>query len=121
MFRSDGEDSGGSEPSTNRDPGSHPDQYTDEKALNCLESDLQKAAHVVEKPYGCDVCGTRFNFKKTHNRHMRVHNGEKPFGCDVCGESFTGQEILKRCMKVHTGDEQFEGKLYKSGKSEETH
>ncbi|XP_030256695.1 gastrula zinc finger protein XlCGF8.2DB-like isoform X2 [Sparus aurata] len=87
-----GEDSGGSVPSTNRD---------------CSETDLQKGANVVEKPFGCDVCGTRFSHKKTHNRHMRVHKGEIPYTCDVCGIRFTQQGNLKRHMRVHTGEKPF--------------
>ena len=87
-----GENSGGSEPSTNRD---------------CSETDLQKSGNVVEKPFGCDVCGTRFSHKKTHNRHMRVHKGEIPYTCDVCGIRFTQQGNLKRHMRVHTGEKPF--------------
>ncbi|XP_073345132.1 uncharacterized protein [Pagrus major] len=103
----DGEDSGGSEPSTNRDPDSHPQPNIDEKASDYSETDLQKSANAGEKPFGCDVCGTRFSHKKTHNRHMRVHKGEIPYTCDVCGMRFTQQGNLKRHMRVHTGEKPF--------------
>ncbi|XP_030256939.1 zinc finger protein 2 homolog isoform X1 [Sparus aurata] len=115
----DVEDCGGSEPARNRGPDSHPQLNTDENASDCSDtdvssddwqeplSDLENRAEGGERPFGCDVCGKRYNQLHHLKTHMRVHTGEKPFACDVCGNRFTQQGNLKTHMRVHTGEKPF--------------
>ena len=74
----DGEDSGGSEPSTNRSKWSSTTLYT-RKGFKLFGD------YFVEKPFGCDVCGWSFTRQEIPKRCMRVHTGDKPFG--NCGEA----------------------------------
>ncbi|XP_038592422.1 uncharacterized protein LOC119916464 isoform X1 [Micropterus salmoides] len=82
-------------------PSTH---LVNEKCCKVKENvDSQRRVHTRGKPFGCGVCGKRFN-KRTHlTLHMRVHTGEKPFSCDVCGIRFTQQPHLKTHMRIHTG------------------
>uniref|UniRef100_A0A3Q0RVF1 C2H2-type domain-containing protein n=1 Tax=Amphilophus citrinellus TaxID=61819 RepID=A0A3Q0RVF1_AMPCI len=69
--------------------------------------DSQMAVHTRKKPFGCDVCGQRFNQKTHLNTHMRIHTGEKPFCCDFCGQRFNQKTHLKIHMRIHTGEKPF--------------
>lgn len=73
------------------------------------ETQLKRHArlHTEERPYGCDVCKSRFIQRNHLENHMRFHSGEKLFACRVCGRSFSLRGDLKRHMRVHTGEKPF--------------
>ena len=48
-----------------------------------------------EKPYECEVCGTRFSDPSSKRRHEREHVGTKPYVCQLCYESFKRAGQLK--------------------------
>ncbi|XP_073345323.1 uncharacterized protein [Pagrus major] len=71
------------------------------------KEDSQMRVKIVEKPFDCSDCGTRFSLKRNLDRHMKIHTGEKPFRCSVCGNRFKRLKHLELHMKVHTGDKPF--------------
>ncbi|XP_070814140.1 zinc finger protein 260-like isoform X1 [Chaetodon trifascialis] len=101
----------------------------------CASSFDHSGVQTAEKPFGCSVCGKRYQHKKSlmnhvifHSegkyfscsvckktfpwrgnfmRHMRIHTGEKPFSCSVCGLRFRQKPHLRRHSTVHTGEKPF--------------
>ncbi|KAH7134867.1 fungal-specific transcription factor domain-containing protein [Dendryphion nanum] len=44
----------------------------------------------------CDECGSTFQRREHHQRHIRTHTKERPFACSVCGHSFGRIDSLAR-------------------------
>ena len=52
---------------------------------------------VEEKPFGCEICESRFKQNKHLQRHIRtIHMGEKKYLCQICKEKFQTNSNLKR-------------------------
>ena len=62
----------------------------------------------VPNPYRhpCTFCQKVFPSKANLRRHILVHTGERPFSCDVCGSRFNQKSVLKWHKKrYHDCDE----------------
>ncbi|KAL3317760.1 hypothetical protein Ciccas_003588 [Cichlidogyrus casuarinus] len=54
-----------------------------------------------ERPYACEVCGSRFKLKAVLMRHIRcVHSETRPYTCDYCGSSFKIRNRLTTHIKM---------------------
>ncbi|OQR67788.1 zinc finger protein-like [Tropilaelaps mercedesae] len=57
--------------------------------------------HTGERPYGCMVCGRRFNQKHVLRDHERTHTGDMPYRCDSCGLRFKTSSALYIHNRTH--------------------
>ncbi|XP_058066874.1 zinc finger protein draculin-like [Anopheles bellator] len=55
-----------------------------------------------ERQYSCDLCGSKFPFKKRLVVHMKKMHAEKDVTCDQCQKSFTKYTIEDHKRSVHT-------------------
>ena len=62
----------------------------------------------AEKPYGCDLCESRFQQQSDLKRHRLGHTGEKPFRCTGCNTGFTRMSSLNKHMRIHTGEKPYQ-------------
>ena len=61
--------------------------------------------HGQEKPFACDICDKRFNYKISMLDHKKKHfAGEKVFKCDGCDKSFAHNSKLKEHKKECLAD-----------------
>ncbi|KYM94375.1 hypothetical protein ALC62_14990 [Cyphomyrmex costatus] len=55
-----------------------------------------KDLYNVGMTHKCEKCPREFKHKSSLRIHDRTHNNEKPFKCDVCGTRFTQKGNLKK-------------------------
>ena len=58
----------------------------------------------IEKKYKCDHenCEAKFAAPSLLEKHKRTHTGERPFACDICGSRFSQDSNLGIHRKTHT-------------------
>lgn len=59
------------------------------------------------KPFGCSVCGSRFNQYKYLKNHMRLHTNGRSLSCSVCKKTFLWKTVLDAHMRIHTGEKPY--------------
>lgn len=60
--------------------------------------------HCKEKPHACNTCDAKFAKSHQLARHVtNQHDGVKPFACDVCGKNFAQRGHYNVHMKRHRG------------------
>ena len=56
-----------------------------------------------EKPYVCDICGSRHTRKGELLLHVRcIHTHERPFQCAYCPKNFQRRDLLRKHERIHT-------------------
>ncbi|XP_070814135.1 zinc finger and SCAN domain-containing protein 21-like [Chaetodon trifascialis] len=63
--------------------------------------------HSEGKRFSCSVCGKRYNYKTSLTSHMRLHSEGKRFSCSVCKKTFQWRADYTRHMRIHTGEKPF--------------
>ncbi|XP_035787904.1 zinc finger protein 208-like [Anopheles albimanus] len=80
----------------------HPDKY---RCKVCSEVHQNMKEHMQnkheERQYSCDLCGSKFPFKKRLVVHMKKMHAEKDVPCDQCQKSFTKYTIEDHKRSVH--------------------
>lgn len=56
---------------------------------------------MLKKHFLCPYCGKSFERVGHLERHKLIHTGEKPYGCDICGRRFNQKSSLKGHLKTH--------------------
>uniref|UniRef100_A0A182QG19 Transcription factor grauzone n=1 Tax=Anopheles farauti TaxID=69004 RepID=A0A182QG19_9DIPT len=80
----------------------HPDKYRCEvcgEVYQNMKEHMQNKHE--ERQFSCDLCGSRFPFKKRLVVHMKKMHAEKNVTCDQCQKSFTKYTIEDHRRSVH--------------------
>ncbi|XP_058178798.1 transcription factor grauzone-like [Anopheles ziemanni] len=84
------------------DMHTNPDKYRCEV---CAEIHQNMKEHMQnkheERQFSCDLCGSKFPFKKRLVVHMKKMHAEKDVPCDQCDKSFTKYTIEDHRRSVH--------------------
>ncbi|XP_065225414.1 zinc finger protein 37-like [Planococcus citri] len=72
------------------------------------DSNKAKERMLDSLPYCCDICGSKFTYKRDWTRHQQEHS--KPFQCQVCDKQFAEKIRFIRHGLTHS-----EKKRYKCG------
>ncbi len=54
----------------------------------------ERAVHLNEKPFQCQICLKKFAQKSGARKHLRVHSGAKPYICLTCKKPFSQSSNL---------------------------
>ena len=67
---------------------------------------------IGEKPYVCDICGSRHTRKGELLLHVRcIHTHERPFQCAYCPKNFQRRDLLRKHERIHTDTRPYGKKL----------
>ena len=57
----------------------------------------EKNLEPKEPKFDCDICGYKFMYKQSLERHtLAIHEGKKPYKCPSCGFAFGYKRALSR-------------------------
>ncbi|XP_053725065.1 zinc finger and BTB domain-containing protein 40 isoform X1 [Synchiropus splendidus] len=68
----------------------------------------KRTEHFEERPFACQLCGSKFGANSSLKNHMRLHTGEKPYQCKQCAARFS----VAAALAYHTKRKHSEGKMY---------
>lgn len=72
--------------------------YSSDKFPSLL---IHRMKHAEERPYPCDICGTRFRTRNNLYAHGKTHTGKKPWKCPNCPKSFATKNTLDQHSVTH--------------------
>ncbi|XP_060915229.1 zinc finger protein 771-like [Labrus mixtus] len=126
-----GEESEGSDPTTDFNPDSHLQPVSDEEASHSSDTDDSGDWDASEPHEGlnplqnkdtpvsdvnCDTgntsvssseCATSFGQEEHLQQHKEILTGEKPFSCSVCGKRYPSKKNLHQHMRRHSVEKPF--------------